>query len=136
MTTLIQIKFFTITFSIALLFSMCGKDESPDTEKPIITVAEPHHQDTISLSSDPELHIEFTTTDNIALKSLVVVVNDSANLEVFKKEPYVSGLKAHSFHNHFMLSDIKNLLLYTVVLTATDKSDNVTTKTIPVWVGP
>jgi hypothetical protein len=136
MTTLNQIKLFTIAVSMVLFFSMCGKDEDPDTEKPVITVAEPGSNDTISIASDPEMHIEFTTTDNIALKSLTVVVNDSSNIEVFREEPNVSGLKVHSYHDHYMLSGIKKLFQYTVVITATDKSDNVSTKTIPVFVGP
>lgn len=136
MTTLNQLKFFVILCSVTLFFSMCDKEESSDTEKPVIAVAEPHDGDTISIAKDPEMHIEFTTTDNIALKSLVVIVNDSSNIEVFREEPNVSGLKAHSYHDHYMLSGIKKYFQYKVVLTATDKSDNVTTKTIPVFVGP
>lgn len=115
---------------------MCGREEGADTQKPVITIAEPHAYDTISIASDPELHIEFTTTDNIALKSLTVVVNDSSNTEVFKEEPNVSGLKVYSYHDHCMLSGIKKLFVYTVVLTAIDKSDNVIIKAVPVYVGP
>ena len=128
---LFNLLFFTLSLGV---LPSCEKGE--DTEKPAITVAEPSMDDTITLSAEPEVHLEFTTTDNQGLRELKVKVTNSMGTELFAENPDVGGLKVFAYHEHFEPLGISGLTPLTVTLKATDKNDNEEIRIIPIFVRP
>ncbi len=70
-----QIKSILPFFLAAVLFTSCSDDDTVvDTEKPQISVAEPHNLDEFTPGS--ELHIEATFTDNVELSSYKIEIHE------------------------------------------------------------
>lgn len=112
-----------ITLGIILTNNACKKHSHSDDEiKPIITIVEPKSNDTILLSVDPELHIEFTATDETGLHEMNVYVIGADTL--YKKNPVVHDLKVFSFHDHVFLTGISSNNSCKVVIEAEDHGGN------------
>ncbi len=133
-------KFILIIFisvSIVQLYSCKKKTSETDSEKPFLSIVEPMANDTTSITVEPEIHVEFTATDNDYLKSLIVTLKDSLNNIVFSSSPTVDGLKSYSFHQHYSpAAAITGTTLYKANITATDKSNNTTTQEFLFYVAP
>jgi hypothetical protein len=125
-----------ISVSIVHLYSCKKKTPETDSEKPFLSIMEPLANDTTSMVVEPEIHVEFTATDNDYLKSLIVTLKDSLNNIVFSSSPTVDGLKSYSFHQHYTPAAITGTTLFKANITATDKSNNTTTQEFLFYVAP
>ena len=86
---------------------------------------------------EPEIHVEFTATDNDYLKSLIVTLKDSLNNIVFSSNPTVDGLKSYSFHQHYLPTmTIAGTTLFKVNIIATDQNNNTNTQDISFYIKP
>lgn len=131
MKTLKTILYATFFITSIALFSSCEKEQT-DTTVPVFTIAEPLAGDTVS----GEAHIEFTVTDNVGLKELVVKITNSVGTAVYTQNSKVKDLKVFSFHDHYDLAAYSAITPLTVILTAMDKSGNTKTNEIPIIVKP
>jgi hypothetical protein len=126
-----------ISVSIFQLYSCKKKTSELDTEKPYLSIVEPMANDTTSMAVEPEIHVEFSATDNDQLKSLSVTLKDGSNNILFSSNPTVDGLKSYSFHQHYLPTmTITGTTLFKVNIIATDQSDNTTTQDILFYVAP
>lgn len=122
---------------LAGFMSACKKrNYSTDTTNPVITIVEPMANDTIEVSVDPEVHIEFTATDNEVLKTLDISVKDANGIQLFAESPNVAGNNVYPYHNHFIPSNITTGKEITVNLKAVDANNNSVEKVIPVYLNP
>jgi hypothetical protein len=127
-----------ITFTIGLLgivslaFNACKKDE--DTEKPTLAVVEPLAGDTLFLSQDPEIHIEFTASDNEELHEVSINLKD-ANGNVFLTKIEDVDQKTFSFHEH-VTPTLTTGVEFTLNIEADDHSGNSNAQEIKFFVLP
>jgi hypothetical protein len=120
-----------ISTSIINLTSCKKKTSEIDTEKPFLSIVEPMANDTTSMAVEPEIHVEFTATDNNKLKSLSVTLKDGLNNILFSSNPTVDGLKSYSFHQHYLPTmTITGTTLFKVNIIATDQNNNTNTQDI------
>ncbi len=129
-------------FILASLFILawtqsCNKKSNSllDHTKPMITVVEPVVNDTFDLTLDPEVHIEFTTTDETSLHSLTISVIKNGNT-IFSEAPNVTNLKVYAFHEHFLPNSITAITPLKAILKATDSGGNEEIKEIDFFVKP
>lgn len=131
-------KIFILSIPFLGFLSAC-KQKNPaanDITKPVFTVVEPTNGDTSFLSVEPEIHIEFTATDNVALSTLVVQLQDSNSNVINSWSPSVSGLAVYPFHQHVLPSGITSVLSMKAKMIATDLAGNSETKEISFYVAP
>lgn len=122
---------------LASFIGACKKrNYSNDTTKPVITMVEPMANDTVQISIDPEVHIEFTATDNEALKTLNISVKDANGNQLFTESPNVAGNSVYPYHNHFIPANITSGQEITVNLKAVDANENLVEHVIPVYLNP
>ncbi len=110
---------------LASAFIACKKQTKIDTQKPSITLVEPT-EDTLELSIEPEIHIEFTLSDNEQLQSLQVNLVDSNGITLFTETPNVSGFSVYPFHAHITPS-ISLATPMELQIIASDKNQNIVT---------
>ena len=126
-----------ISVSIVQLYSCKKKTSELDTEKPYLSIVEPMANDTTSMAIEPEIHVEFTATDNDQLKSLSVTIKDGLNNILFSSNPTVDGLKSYSFHQHYLPTmTITGTTLFKVNIIATDQNNNTNTQDILFYLKP
>lgn len=129
-----------LALAIATLISLnaCHKThaDSNDTAKPIITMVEPMANDTLSLAVEPEIHVEFTVTDETGLHDVSVLLIKNNTDTLMNETPTVHDLKVFSFHEHVIPTGIASLVPMKVVIKAADHGGNVETKTIEFFVEP
>jgi hypothetical protein len=126
-----------ISTSIINLTSCKKKTSEIDTEKPFLSIVEPMANDTTSIAMEPEIHVEFTATDNNKLKSLSVTLKDNLNNILFSSSPTVDGLKSYSFHQHYLPTmTITGTTLFKVNIIATDQNNNTNTQEILFYLEP
>ena len=113
-----------------------NNSSSTDDTKPIITIAEPTANDTISLTLESEVHIEFTVTDNVGLHNLSVLIIKNNIDTLMNETPSVSDLKVYSFHEHLIPIGIASLTGFKVLIKAEDHSGNMESKVIDFYVEP
>ena len=99
-----------ISVSIVQLYSCKKKTSELDTEKPYLSIVEPMANDTTSMAIEPEIHVEFTATDNDQLKSLSVTLKDGLNNILFSSNPTVDGLKSYTIMKIQVEYDDKDFL--------------------------
>ncbi len=128
----------TAVFIIATVFVACTKhtSETTDTTKPVITVVEPMADDTLSLAVEPEIHIEFTVTDETGLHELNVLLIKNNVDTLMNESPAVHDLKTYSFHEHAIPTGISSLTPMKAILTAEDHGENKEVKTISFFITP
>ena len=124
----------TATVALASL-SSCHKDEDHDTEKPVITLMEPLMNDTISLTTDPSVHIEFSVTDNDELHDVDVNVTNAGGTNLFTNSTHVDA-STFTFHEHFDPTGITSVTQLTLKIDATDHHSNTESKTVTFYVKP
>ena len=126
-----------ISTSIINLTSCKKKTSEIDTEKPFLSIVEPMANDTTSMAVEPEIHVEFTATDNNKLKSLSVTLKDGLNNILFSSNPTVDGLKSYSFHQHYLpIMTITGTTLFKVNIIATDQNNNTNNQDILFYLEP
>jgi hypothetical protein len=126
-----------ISVSIVQLYSCKKKTSELDTEKPYLSIVEPMANDTTSMAIEPEIHVEFTATDNDQLKSLSVTLKDGLNNILFSSNPTVDGLKSYSFHQHYLPTmTITGTTLFKVNIIATDQNNNTNKQDILFYLKP
>jgi len=126
-----------ISVSIVQLYSCKKKTSELDTEKPYLSIVEPMANDTTSMAIEPEIHVEFTATDNDQLKSLSVTLKDGLNNILFSSNPTVDRLKSYSFHQHYLPTmTITGATLFKVNIIATDQNNNTNTQDILFYLKP
>ena len=103
-------KFFFVL--LTFLFSILGCSKLNDTEKPVITIISPNSNDTIPASLS-EVNLQFTATDNIALSSLILEINDTNGSNYFADSKKMYG-KNYSYKNSFVV--LKNTKLKALVM--------------------
>lgn len=120
---------------VGLGLSSCKK-KTYDVNSPIITVVEPDAGGTTYLSTDPEVHVEFTVTDDRALHYLNVLLIENTNDTMFNLTPDVDNLAVYDFHEHALPSGITVPTPYRAIITAKDQYDHTTQRTINFFVAP
>jgi DNA polymerase III alpha subunit len=130
------IKF--LTFSFIVLAIGCKKHEhnTNDQVKPILTIEEPMVNDTLILSVDPEVHIEFTATDNEGLHELNVLLIKNNTDTILNDNPSVHDLKSYAYHEHVVPTGITNIVSMKVIISAEDHGENKEVKTVDFFVTP
>ena len=129
-----SLSLISLVISGMFLFSSCKDDKSDstsDTSKPVITVAEPIANATIT----DELHMEYTVTDNIELASTKILVLGPSQTELYTNTKTLNGLKVFAFHEHFVPT-VTSHTDAEVIITAKDKAGNESSITIPVSIHP
>jgi len=117
---------------LAFNFNACKKDD--DTEKPTLAIIEPLAGDTLYLSQDPEIHVEFTAADNEELHEVVVELKDAEGNSFLSNTEDVDQ-KTFSFHEHVM-PDIAAGIEFTLRIEANDHSGNSTEQELRFYVVP
>lgn len=123
----------TATILTASIYS-CKKD-TPDTEKPVITLSEPMMNDTLSLSVEDSVHIEFSAIDNIELHDVAVNITNIGGTNVYTTTDDVDA-KTFSYHKHFVPSGITTVTPFTLKIDASDHSGNATNQSLTFYVKP
>lgn len=126
-------------FLIILLCTQlsCKKNpRSSDNEMPIISIVEPTNLDTLILSKDPEMHVEFTVSDNTTLHELEIKLYDSSNHILQQFTPNVMDLPSYAFHTHYNPIGITSFTWVKVYIKATDHALNVTEKELKIYILP
>ncbi|MBP6625068.1 MAG: hypothetical protein KA198_07840 [Chitinophagaceae bacterium] len=129
---------FILSSLFILTFSQSCKKKSNyllDHTKPLITIVEPVINDTLNLSLDPEVHIEFTTTDETALHTLSISVLQNGNT-IFSEAPDVTNLKVYAYHEHFIPNSITSITPIKAIIKATDFGGNEEIKEVDFFVKP
>jgi hypothetical protein len=103
-------KFIFVFF--ILLFLTLGCSKLNDTEKPVITIISPILNDTIAASTS-DVNLQFKATDNTALSSLVLEINDTNGSTYFTDSKELFG-KNYSYKNSFVV--LKNTKLKALVM--------------------
>ncbi len=129
----IAFSIFTISF---FLFNTACKKETTDTVKPVLTIGEPAEGTIFTLTDDPEVHIEFTLTDETSLHEVDIEVKDGTGTVIFSDAPTVHDLKLYDYHEHFEPTGITGEVNMTLTVTAADHGDNITTQTVNFKVKP
>ncbi|MEI6311522.1 MAG: hypothetical protein WCP57_04590 [Bacteroidota bacterium] len=119
-------------FFISTLTSSCKKEN----KAPEIAILEPSNNDTITIASDPELHVEFTVSDDDALHYLSVKIKDASTTYFADTTTSVHDLKSYNYHEHYSFTGITTLTPVTVEISAEDHDEATTTKNIQVYVRP
>ena len=122
----------TLLSLLAFNFNACKKDD--DTEKPTLAIFEPLAGDTLYLSQDPEIHVEFTASDNEELHEVRVELKDAEGNSFLGKTEDIDQ-KTFSFHEHVM-PDIAAGIEFTLRIEANDHSGNSNEQEIKFYVVP
>lgn len=117
---------------LAFNFNACKKDD--DTEKPTLAIIEPLAGDTLYLLQDPEIHVEFTASDNEELHEVSVELKDKEGNSFLSLTEDVDQ-KTFSFHDHVM-PDIVAGIEFTLRIEANDHSGNSNEQEIEFYVVP
>jgi hypothetical protein len=134
MNKIFRTTLLAVTIAATLFVVSCKDDDTADTTKPVITLAEPSMNDTFNLTIDPEVHVEFTATDNLALNELKIIVTDQNGKEFLNDKPNVGGLKVYSYHEHIMPTGISGVVPMNLKIEATDENNNQTELNLPFFV--
>lgn len=124
-----------ISVSILALFLFSCKKDKEDKEKPYIGIVEPTQGDTQSLSKDPEVHIEFTASDNDEIHEVSVNLTNSADSLIYINSKDVDNT-VYSFHEHIVPTGIKSLTKLTLKIEASDHHSNTASKTLQFYIKP
>ncbi len=103
-------KFHFIFFLLIITTFGCSKLN--DNEKPVITIISPSTNDTIP-SSTSEVNLQFTATDDSALSSVILEINDLHGNNYFADSKALYG-KNYSYKNSFIV--LKNNKLRALVM--------------------
>ena len=125
---------FISVFTITSLVTSCKKETA--NKAPEIAILEPTANDTVTISVDPELHVEFTATDDEGLHTLSVKIKTASATLFNDTSAMVHDLKTYNYHEHYTFSGITTLTPATVEITAEDHDEVITMKTIQVYVKP
>ncbi len=88
-----------VFFSIIALYSITSCSKLSDTEKPKITITSPSQNDTIP-GSISEVTMEFITTDNATLSSLILEIADKNGSSLFADTKQIFG-SSYTYKNSF-----------------------------------
>lgn len=132
------IKQFFILLSLTLMLSECKKNthSHKDTVKPILTFVEPTANDTVNLTLEHEVHIEFTASDETSLHELQIIIIKNGVDTIFTQTPEVHDLKVYPYHTHLIPTGIIGLAAFQAIIKAEDHGGNITTETINFFVKP
>lgn len=122
---------------LLLVFTACHKDddEPVDSEKPVLTVYEPTAGDTLSMSVEDSVHIQFYATDNDELHEVAVNITDINGTNVYSTLDDVDAT-AYSYHEHFFPGVVSSVVRYTILFQASDHSGNIASDTRIFYVKP
>ncbi len=131
-------KIFIVSLIIIIFLSACKKNNTgvEDSVLPTVTIAEPMANDTLSLTADPEVHVEFTTTDETGLKSIQVwlVINGTDTL--LNEDLDAQGVKTYAYHEHAVPSGIIAAVNMKAVIRVEDYGNNVNEQIVNFVVTP
>lgn len=128
-----NILFYISFLGITLTMVSCEKE---DTTDPVITVNEPAVGDILTLSVDPEVHIEIDVSDETSLHEMSVEVKDAAGNIIFSDAPTVHDLKNYSYHEHFEPAGIAAETDMTLTVSVSDHADHEVTAAVSFKVKP
>ena len=109
---------------------MLGCSKLNDSEKPVITILSPNPNDTIPASTS-EVILQFTATDNTALSSLSLEINDTNGNNFFTDSKELDGEK-YSYKNSFMIvkqPTKTKALIFSIQLTDENKNQVISNST-------
>lgn len=99
-----RLNIFLPVFVAAFIFTSCSSDDDNvvDTQRPQISIAEPHNQD--EFAPGDEVHIEATFTDNVELSSYKIEIHDDFDdhTHAFLKDSHDSN--PWSYENTFTIT--------------------------------
>ena len=108
-------KFQFIFFLLVITTFGCSKLN--DKEQPVITITSPKTNDTIPASTS-EVNLQFTATDNNALSSLILEINDLTGNNYYTDSKSLYG-KNYSYKNSFTVvknTKLKELVMKVIIL--------------------
>ncbi len=131
-------RIYYLIIAMGIILNACTKkSEQADTTKPVITVVEPLAYDTVSLATEPEIHVEFTVTDEAGLHHLsVIMIKNNTDTLMNETPDDVLNLKVYAFHKHVMPTGIASVTPVKVIISAEDHAGNTETKMIDFSVEP
>ncbi len=125
-------KFQFIFFLLVITTFGCSKLN--DKEQPVITITSPKTNDTIPASTS-EVNLQFTATDNNALSSLILEINDLTGNNYYADSKALYG-KNYSYKNSFTVvknTKLKALVMKVIVL---DEAKNESISTTSFYLAP
>jgi hypothetical protein len=122
--------------SILLTVFACRKRSTDSALSPRIVIAEPGIGDTIDVSVNPELHIEFTASSDKGLHALEVIFVRNNTDTLLHENPSVMDLKAYPYHEHYLLSATSSIESYQLHIRAEDHDGAVSEEMVPIFVQP
>lgn len=126
-----QIKSLLFAAFCLLTIAACKHDHEDDTTAPVLTIAEPAENDSVS----GEVHIEGDVTDESLHELSIKITKDSDGSEVFSATPEVHDLTAYHFHEHWEQT-VSAETAVTLTIIVEDHNENKTTKTVKFTVKP
>ena len=123
----------TIIFAILCLLTIaaCDKHDESDNNAPVVTIASPTENESIS----GEVHLEVNVTDESLHEMEVKVTQDSDGAELYKDTPVVHDKTEYTFHAHFTPT-VATETPVTLTIVVSDHSEHTTTKTLKFKVKP
>lgn len=98
----ITFNIFTLLFAVTVLFTSCSDDDTViDTQKPAITIVEPHAED--AFAPGTELHFEAVFTDNVELSSYKIEIHDDFDEHTHATNKSSQDLNPWSYEETFTI---------------------------------
>lgn len=120
----------------SVLFLGCKKNKITDSMKPAITMAEPTPGDTIDVSVDPEVHVEFTVSDQDGLHALSITLLRNATDTLLNVQPAVMDKTVFPFHDHLTLSGVSEVQTLQLFIRAENHASFVSTQEVTFYAQP
>jgi hypothetical protein len=117
-----------------LIITTFGCNKLKDNEKPVITITSPKTNDTIT-GNTSEINLQFTATDNSALSSLSLEINDLTGNNYYTDSKALYG-KNYSYKNSFEVvknTKLKALVMKVIIL---DEAKNESISTTTFYLAP
>jgi len=129
-------KLILLSFSAAVLFTACKKEETPDTQKPVITVTTPAADHVDKIPGDT-LNLAAMLTDNVDLLNAKIDIHvaDGHGHKVtggaweWAKVYTINGLE-HSLNETITIPADAEIGEYHITFETTDKSGNAATPVV------
>ena len=125
----------TALLSLGFVLTACHKDNEKDYDSPVILVYEPDGGDTLSMAIEDSVHIEFYVTDNTEIHEVSVNITDINGANVYNTLEDVDD-SVFYYHEHFFPTNITGVTKFTILIEASDHSENVASEKRVFYVEP
>ncbi len=120
----------TTILASMILFSIssCKKEDTTDTEKPVITIVDP--TTSVTYNSGDEVHFKFEITDNDEIHEIeAMLIKEHMGMKdtVWSKHDHPDAAE-HTMHGHYTIGTVMHAD-FSVIVKATDHTGNKATAT-------